>query len=230
MKMSEQINELVSALTKARKTFKIPQKTSENPFFQSHYADLAECLDACIESLSGNGLAIIQMPATSGSIVEKNNMLVVTTMLAHTSGQWISEELALAPVKSDPQSYGSACSYARRYALMAFLNMAPDDDDGNEASKPVAAKTAPQKEAPKETVVPTGMISEPQRKRFFAICKNAGHENQIVKDWLSLAHNIQSSKEIPIGKYEEICKQAEYSVDDMIQYVNTLRQGVEDNG
>jgi hypothetical protein len=39
-------------------------------------------------------------------------------------------------VKADPQAEGSALTYARRYALMAMVGIAPEDDDGNAASKP----------------------------------------------------------------------------------------------
>jgi len=37
--------------------------------------------------------------------------------------------------KQDPQGYGSALTYARRYSLMAACGIAPEDDDGNAATR-----------------------------------------------------------------------------------------------
>jgi hypothetical protein len=53
----------------------------------------------------------------------------------------------LMPVKPDPQGYGSAVTYARRYDLSALIGLASDDDDGNEASKP-ANDSKPQGKSP----------------------------------------------------------------------------------
>ena len=40
-------------------------------------------------------------------------------------------------VKSDPQSQGSAVTYARRYSYMAALGLVADeDDDGNSGTRP----------------------------------------------------------------------------------------------
>ena len=56
----------------------------------------------------------------------------------HSSGQWISEALVMRPVKDDPQGVGSCITYARRYALAAIAGVAPEDDDGNAASRPTS--------------------------------------------------------------------------------------------
>lgn len=64
----------------------------------------------------------------------RETQLVVSTIIMHTSGEWISGELAMNPVKADPQGIGSAVTYARRYGLSAFVGIAPEDDDGNAAS------------------------------------------------------------------------------------------------
>jgi len=52
----------------------------------------------------------------------------------HQSGEWISGELEMTPVKSDPQGIGSAITYARRYTLASIAGVATEDDDGNAAS------------------------------------------------------------------------------------------------
>jgi hypothetical protein len=61
--------------------------------------------------------------------------MTLDTMIVHESGEWIEGSFEIPLGKTDPQGAGSAISYARRYALMAALNMPAVDDDGNAASK-----------------------------------------------------------------------------------------------
>ena len=56
-------------------------------------------------------------------------------MLCHSSGEWIRGTLKLRPTKADPQGFGSACTYGRRYGLAAIVGLAQIDDDGNAASQ-----------------------------------------------------------------------------------------------
>jgi len=125
---SEQINELATALAKAQGKITGALKDSANPFFKSKYADLAACWDACRQPLSDNGLSVIQVPESDETGV------TVVTLLAHSSGQWIRSSLHMKPKDTTPQGVGSAITYARRYALAAFVGLAQIDDDGNVAS------------------------------------------------------------------------------------------------
>lgn len=127
---SENINELATALAKAQGKITGALKDSSNPFFKSKYADLAACWDSCREPLSDNGLSVIQVPSADDIGV------TVTTILAHSSGQWIKSTLRMVPKDGSPQSVGSAITYARRYALAAMVGLAQIDDDGNAASQP----------------------------------------------------------------------------------------------
>lgn len=138
MTHSEQINELAAALAKAQSQIERAKKDSTNPHFKSSYADLASVWDACREALTGNGLSVAQSAEASG-----DGGYGVTTMLLHTSGQWMSGTLYLKPTKDDPQGAGSALTYARRYGLAAMVGVAPADDDANAASeKPTTAVVA----------------------------------------------------------------------------------------
>lgn len=128
MQTSDQINELAAALAKAQSKITGALKDSANPFFKSKYADLASCWDAARDHLTSNGLSVIQTAsATDGAVC-------ITTMLAHSSGQWVRDTLALQPVKSDPQGIGSCITYGRRYGFAAIAGIAQVDDDGNAAS------------------------------------------------------------------------------------------------
>lgn len=124
---SESIAALAGALSKAQAEIKGAEKDKSNPYFKSKYADLSSIWDACKEPLTQNGLAVIQTTELNGG-----NVVVVTT-LAHESGEWIRGKLGLKPVKEDPQSAGSALTYARRYALAAIVGVCPDDDDAEDA-------------------------------------------------------------------------------------------------
>ena len=130
----------IAALAAARAKAKIPTipKQSINPHFRSRFADLATMIGVCEAPLAAQGLAVIQTTEPN-----EHGVCVVTT-LAHSSGEWITGRLFLPVVKSDPQGYGSAITYARRYAYAAILCVAAeDDDDGEAASRPAAPAPAP---------------------------------------------------------------------------------------
>lgn len=125
---SDSIAALAAALAKAQKAMKGAAKDSMNPHFKNKYADLAACWDACREPLATHGLSILQPVSAQGAAV------TVTTILAHDSGEWISESLTMTAQQNTPQGIGSAITYGRRYGLCAMVGIAPEDDDGNAAS------------------------------------------------------------------------------------------------
>ena len=140
MFQSEQINELMAALSKAQGIIKPAIKDSTNPEFESSYADLASVWESCREALSSNGLAVTQTMDFSG---EKQ---VLVTMLGHSSGQWIKSIIALPIQRPGPQELGSCISYCRRYALSSMVGVFQYDDDGEKAQssyreKPTLSKS-----------------------------------------------------------------------------------------
>jgi hypothetical protein len=127
MQHSEQINELAAALAKAQGTMTGALKDSSNPFFKSRYADLESVWTACRKALTENGLSVVQSAsATEGGVA-------VTTMLLHSSGQWMRDTLPLNPKDLSPQGIGSAITYGRRYALAAMAGVYQTDDDAEAA-------------------------------------------------------------------------------------------------
>lgn len=125
---SETIGKIAEALSKAQGMMKGAVKDSQNPFFKQKYADLASVWDACREPLSKNGLSVTQ----TTRITDAGEPVIITTLM-HSSGEWMSGELLVKPVKNDPQSIGSAITYGRRYALSAIVGIAPEDDDAESA-------------------------------------------------------------------------------------------------
>jgi hypothetical protein len=137
--MESSFSKVAAALVKAQREFGPALKSSSNPHFKSRYADLAACVEAVIEGLNNNGIALMQRVSSYDSGV------VVETVFVHESGEVINcGQLQVPATKQDAQGYGSALTYARRYSLMAACGIAPEDDDGNAASKrPSAAPAAP---------------------------------------------------------------------------------------
>ena len=136
MNKSESIDKLAAALCKAQAEMGGAVKDAKNPFFKSSYADLTSVIKAIKEPFANNGLSYSQLPVTS----EGGGGVGVTTILMHSSGQWLESEFYLPLAKKDPQGGGSAITYARRYALQAIAGIPTADDDAEAAmmrGKPV---------------------------------------------------------------------------------------------
>ena len=113
-------------------------KGAVNPHFKSKYADLAACVEAVIDALNDNGIALIQQSH------ECADGVIIETLFIHESGETLSGgKLHFPASKQDPQGYGSAMTYARRYALQAACGIAPEDDDGNRAAQAPKAAQKP---------------------------------------------------------------------------------------
>jgi hypothetical protein len=146
---------IAAAFVKAQAEFGPALKTNTNPHFKSKYAGLDACIEAVIDALHKHGIALIQrtLPCESGVSVE--------TLLIHTSGETLSGGTLHVPAsKNDPQGYGSALTYARRYSVCTTCGIAPEDDDGNAASKPTSY-VAPRKPAPRTTDEPEAESFDP---------------------------------------------------------------------
>lgn len=145
MLTSDSISTIMPALIKAQSAFAPAVKAKVNPHFKSKYVPLDAVVDAIAQPLRDNGIAIVQQT----DIEDARTVLI--TRLIHESGEWIAGRYPVHPVKSDPQGEGSALTYARRYALMALVGIAPEDDDGNaavkaterEGSRPPVSKVTP---------------------------------------------------------------------------------------
>ena len=141
---------IASALVRAQRGFAPALKTSTNPHFRSKYVDLAGCIEAVVDALNAAGIALIQRTS------EDNTGVTVETVFVHESGEMLEcGKLHVPASKQDPQGYGSALTYARRYSLMAAAGIAPEDDDGNAASKTPAPKVS----ATKTDLVPPNRMA-----------------------------------------------------------------------
>ena len=133
MIQSESIANLAKALSIVQGKLTYAVKDSANPFFKSKYADLESVWDACRSLLAENGLCVMQFPGTYSDL---DKSMSLTTILSHSSGEWISQEMSVPMSKVDAQGAGSCLSYMRRYSLAAVVGVVQADDDGNAASSP----------------------------------------------------------------------------------------------
>lgn len=131
------ISNIAAALVKAQRNFESARKSSDNPHFRSKYAALDTCVDAVIGALNAEGIFLSQR--TFDDPNGTNAGVTVETLFVHSSGEiFYGGRLYVPAAKQDPQGYGSALTYARRYSLLAACGIAPEDDDGNSATAAVA--------------------------------------------------------------------------------------------
>lgn len=127
----QDMKQIAAAFIKAKKAFAPAIKNASNPHFKSKYADLAACIEAVDEPFLNAGIAMYQ------ETFEDSNGITVETVLLHESGETMRcGKLHVPASKQDPQGYGSALTYARRYSLMTACGIAPEDDDANSAKPP----------------------------------------------------------------------------------------------
>ena len=168
MNRSDSIKELATALCKAQAEMAGAKKDANNPAFNSKYADLASVWDAARPSLTKNGLSVAQF-----TVPTEANEVQVETILMHSSGEWVSGVIAIPVSKDNAHGYGSALTYARRYALAAAVGIAPEDDDANEA-----AKNPPKRDA-KATPPPNGSARKVATDALDAL--NAAEKEAILR-------------------------------------------------
>ncbi len=122
---------LYAALARAQSQISVPGKNAVNPAFKSRYVDLSAVLAAVLPAWNANGLAITQFPV----VAEDCSSIELTTLISHTSGEWMESSIRMPVGKRDPHGIGSAITYARRYTVASIAGLMQDDDDGNLASQ-----------------------------------------------------------------------------------------------
>lgn len=182
---------IASAFVKAQKGFAPALKTNTNPHFRSKYVALDGCIEAVIDALNANGIALMQPTH------QDETGVTVETLFIHESGETLSGgKLHVPAAKQDAQGYGSALTYARRYSLMAACGIAPEDDDGNAASR-------------RETKVVTQepkTLTQAQVSEISALLDGRDFEAFMV--WVSkcTGRDLKALNEVPAEAYKPIIK------------------------
>ncbi len=132
---SESIGAIAAALAKAQTELINPEKSlvgiigsssPREPGRSFRYAPLSSGLDIMRKNLGRHAIAVVQ----STSIDKDAGIVRLNTMLAHSSGEWVSSEWPVCPIgyTASPQRMGAALTYARRYALFTLVGIAGEDD------------------------------------------------------------------------------------------------------
>jgi len=132
------------------------KKDSINPFFKSDYFDINKLVEVLKPILNKHKLVIIQ-PV---EVIEGKNILK-TILLDTESGEQI-ESSALLPIDIEPQKFGSACTYLRRYCLQSMLFLQAEDDDGSKSSPKNISTTKLTKRDIGSTISKRKVIPQPQ--------------------------------------------------------------------
>jgi hypothetical protein len=132
---SESIGAIAGALAKAQAELTNPEKsltaTIRSPFPREEdrtfrYASLSSGLDIVRKALGKHEIATVQ----TTSIDRESGLIRLTTVLAHSSGEWVSSDWPVCPISETgaPHKMGAALTYARRYALFTLVGIAGEDD------------------------------------------------------------------------------------------------------
>jgi hypothetical protein len=209
--VSGPVDKLAAALAKAQAAMAPAPKDGDNPHFKTHYSTLSSCWEACRKPLTDNGLAVIQRPRTEGNVV------TVQTLLIHSSGAMIWEELSVVNLntRNPSQGVGSCLTYLRRYGLCAFVGISPEDDDGEGAgtsgkdeTPPPAPRGDPPPPPPEPRRIqnpPRRGPTEPQLKRLYAITAKSPLTEDDVKSIMAKQFGIQSSTDLSQEQYQQLC-------------------------
>lgn len=191
----DNLEKLAAAMVKVQEEIKVAKKDKANPFFKSKYADLGAVWEACHEALTKNGIAVIQRPTF------RDGVHLLTTDLLHESGQSISGDYLIRPVKDDPQAMGSAVTYARRYSLAAMVGIICEDDDGAKAS--TRGKQPGDASAIRDKLL-SGKITKADQSALMIAWRKSGKTDEQVKGYLKEAWDLALTAEITKKDYPEI--------------------------
>jgi len=137
MEQSESMTNFAAAMVVAQGEMLPLIKNAENPFYNSKYADMKTCYNACRGALDNAGILVMHVPGCN----EHGNAVVYCTFFHVKSGEWMRGSFPLKSTKEGPQATGSALTYGRRYLLCAMAGLTPEEDDGNMATLPIGEDT-----------------------------------------------------------------------------------------
>src|SRR5262249_39254390 len=193
---SDTIATIAAALAKAQVELTNPEKslvaTIWSPFPREadrtfRYAPLSSGLDIVRKSLGRHEIATVQ----ATGIDTEAGLLRLTTVLAHSSGEWISSEWPVCQISdiASAQRMGAALTYARRYALFTLVGIAGEDDldapDLGAAPKPAAELPRPGSQsngqAAKRTAPGDGKLPEPSARSVLGVQLSASLRESLIE-------------------------------------------------
>ncbi|CAK7026894.1 MAG: hypothetical protein DELT_02610 [Desulfovibrio sp.] len=136
---SASVKHLGTAMLAVQEELEPVVKNATNDFKSSKYATLPKVQEACLPLLRKHGLWLSQHTRLS----EPGSIYLVTRIVHLESEEFQESHLIMPAPKNDPQGYGSALTYARRYSVQVAVGVVcEDDDDGNKASQSMAGENS----------------------------------------------------------------------------------------
>jgi len=194
---SDPIGNISAALAKAQAELTNPEKslvaTIRSPFPRERdrafrYAPLSGGLDIIRKSLGRHEIATIQ----STDIDREAGLLRLTTILAHSSGEWISSEWPVCPITdmASAQRMGAALTYARRYALFTLVGIAGEDDldapDLGAVPNPAAERSNGEAAAARRTALGDGRLPGPSAKSVLGEQLSASLRESLIEQMAAI--------------------------------------------
>jgi hypothetical protein len=186
---------LASAMAAAFGEIEGATKSANNPHFKTKYADITAVIEAIKPALIAHGLFFTQHPQPS------ENGITVETFLHHAGGESLSLGSLFVPAnKNDAQGFGSALTYARRYALVTAFGVPVEDDDGNAAARGQSRGGA---------ASPSQPIDDAQWACLVQLIEAAG----VSAETVCTAAGAPSLRELPSDKFESVKKKLQKTID-----------------
>lgn len=172
LETSASTEKIDAALAKVQGELQVAAKDKVNPHFRSKYADISALWDAARPALAKYAVSVTQWPIHAG-----DGRLHLITRVAH-AGEWMRGHFSIPVTKDDPQGYGSAVTYAKRFAFAAALGLvaSDEDDDGNAASESPAPRMAESKFADHMAAIETAADLDSLEKAYRAATAAAGRD------------------------------------------------------
>ena len=211
---SENVAAIATALAKAQTELSNPEKAMIGTVYNTRtdspqsfrYASLSSGLDIIRKALGGHQIAIAQttdIDRTSGTVN-------LTTLLLHTSGEWISSDWPVCQLSetSAPRRMGAALTYARRYALFTMVGIAGEDDldapdianDEPKGDKTVQPDLAPGPVPGRSSQSRTGNAATPPIREKLSAEESATARAQLIQEIQTLPEDGLQPRAIAILK------------------------------
>lgn len=214
MNHSESIANLAAALSNYQATACNPANSAKNPFLKNKYAPLNAILTEVRPELAKHGLAISQL-------VTGVDKIGVTSILMHSSGEWLSDTVMLTPDSSKglstAQNAGVVITYLRRYAVQAILGISGEDDTDGHADHPRKEdNTKPVVNTKQEAVDYSLMPTENMKAADAAgaikqeLIYLDDHDKSAAVEYREIANSIREDSGTPtdkLGQYRELIEQ-----------------------
>ncbi len=204
---SDNVAAIATALAKAQTELTNPEKGMIGSIYNARtdsqqnfrYASLSSGLDIIRKVLGSQQIAVTQTTAIDSASGTVN----LTTLLVHTSGEWISSDWPVCQLSETvaPRRMGAALTYARRYALFTMVGIAGEDD----LDAPDIANEGPKEDRTAEDLAPrNGLAPKPADASRSRTRTESPHQEKLNAEASAAARAqlIQEIQTLPAGELQ----------------------------